>query len=90
MATGFRNYLTCTCCGGSAGCWFQHWNQDTGYGLCDRCRDWIWGRGGCLNPEDFYRTYGTPGVNFLAWPAGHPAVSFNKPDAAPTAESSTR
>lgn len=64
--TTARN-LTCTCCGGPAGRWQQHWNQDTGYGLCASCRDWIWDRGP-KDREDFERTYGKPGVNYEAWP----------------------
>lgn len=68
--------LTCTCCGSSAGRWLQHWNQDTGYGLCAGCRDWIWERdhNGTTRAE-FERTYGKPGVNFPAWPVGHPATN---------------
>jgi hypothetical protein len=32
--------LECSCCGDvTRG--EQWWNRDTGYGLCDRCADWI-------------------------------------------------
>jgi hypothetical protein len=66
--TTTRN-LTCTCCGAHAGRWEQHWNQDTGYGLCARCRDWIWERNHPGTPQtEFERTYGKPGVNYEAWP----------------------
>lgn len=61
--------LTCTCCGGDAGRWQQHWNQDTGYGLCPGCRDWIWNRG-TKDRDEFERTYGKPGTNYAPWPAG--------------------
>lgn len=87
MATTYRKSLTCTCCGSDAGRWLQHWNQDTGYGLCTKCRDWIWGRDRFGTPEEFHRTYGIPGQNFEAWPVGHPAATFNKTAAAQAAES---
>jgi hypothetical protein len=69
--------LTCTCCGGSAGRWQQHWNQDTGYGLCASCRDWIWSRNHGDTREHFERTYGKPGVNFESWPEVHEAAASN-------------
>jgi len=54
--------LSCCCCGnGFRG--RQHWNQDTGHGLCDSCVDWIQGRKG-YEPDDFKRTYGLPGVHY--------------------------
>lgn len=67
-----KRELTCTCCGGSAGRWQQWPNQDTGYGLCPHCRDWIWKRNQPSLPHsEFIRTYGKPGVNYEAFPAGH-------------------
>ena len=51
----------CCCCGGDAGRYKQHWNRDTGYGLCERCIDF------CAEgtPEaDFEETYGKPGVHY--------------------------
>lgn len=29
--------LTCSVCGAGAGRWAQHWNRDTGYGICAAC-----------------------------------------------------
>lgn len=58
--------LTCACCGGDAGIWQQWHNQDTGFGLCAKCADWITERDARL-PADF-RTdlthhYGRPGYH---------------------------
>lgn len=64
--------LRCTCCGEHAGRWEQHWNQDTGYGLCAKCRDWIWERAPQHERDRFEQTYGKPGVNYEAWPDGTP------------------
>lgn len=70
-----KRSLTCTCCGSAAGRWEQHWNQDTGYGLCQSCRDWIWDRNHPpVTRQEFRQTYGTPGINYAAWPDGHPAA----------------
>lgn len=59
-------YLRCACCGDDAGKWMQWHNQDTGYGLCARCADWIIDRQQ-HKPADFQtdmvRTYGKPGVH---------------------------
>lgn len=53
--------LQCACCGERTK-GKQHWNQDTGYGLCPRCAVWIAGRKG----DEELKGYGTPGVNFAA------------------------
>lgn len=29
--------LTCCVCSDPAGRWAQHWNRDTGWGICTRC-----------------------------------------------------
>ena len=53
--------LKCGCCGERAP-GRQHWNQDTGFGLCPRCVPFI-----LNNPRagiDELRGYGTPGFNF--------------------------
>ena len=55
--------LICGCCGERAP-GKQHWNQDTGYGLCPRCVPAI-----LNNPHsgiDELKGYGTPGVHFAA------------------------
>ena len=62
--SGPKRQLTCACCGSDAGKWHQHFNQDTGYGVCARCRDWIQARG--MDPGEFRQTYGKPGVNYEA------------------------
>jgi hypothetical protein len=52
--------LQCSCCGsGTKG--KQHWNQDTGYGLCPKCVSWIIGRSSL---DEVKRSHGKPGVNF--------------------------
>ena len=62
--------LRCACCGGDAGRFEQHWNQDLGWGLCASCGRWIMGR--LMTRErmtaaeadtDMRRTYGEPGIN---------------------------
>ena len=58
--------LACACCGDDAGTWQQVHNQDTGYGLCASCADWIIERDQRKPPEwrtDMDGTYGTPGVH---------------------------
>ncbi len=37
MAKGVIRYMSCCVCGGDAGRWHQHWNRDTGYGICAPC-----------------------------------------------------
>lgn len=71
----YARQLTCSCCGADAGRWKQYWNQDTGFGLCPKCRDWIWERNHPSMPHaEFERTYGVPGVNYEAWPDGEPST----------------
>lgn len=53
--------LQCSCCGGRTK-GKQHWNQDTGYGLCPKCVHWFIERGSL----DELKGHGTPGVNFAA------------------------
>lgn len=61
---------TCACCGSSAGRWKQWHNQDTGYGICRRCVDWVmtrtvFGRPDPIGaPLEFCRTYGMPGQHY--------------------------
>lgn len=58
--------LTCSCCGSDAGRFQQHYNRDTGFGICARCIAWIRGRG---TPEpEIARLYGAEGVNFAPAP----------------------
>jgi len=53
--------LTCCVCGGAAGRFAQHWNRDTGYGICARCAA---EEAGQSTPEELVSRYGTPGVNY--------------------------
>lgn len=52
---------SCCCCGSLTPPQVQHWNRDTGYGLCDRCIDFCARR---KTPADFESDYGKPGVNY--------------------------
>ncbi len=61
--------LGCACCGGYAGRWRQHWNQDTGFGICADCVAWLRkpkSEGGPPREnEDYIRDcYGIEGINF--------------------------
>lgn len=58
-----RRALTCCCCGEDAGVWQQHWNRDTGFGLCPRCVNSPRLRESWMEPGDFEDCYGLPGVN---------------------------
>ena len=57
--------LVCCCCGD----WTlgrQWWNRDTGFGLCQRCADWIPTRG--TTEEEMQQLYGTRGVHYALEP----------------------
>lgn len=56
--------LTCCCCGESAGKWKQHWNRDTGYGICAKCVTWARSRG--ETEDEITSLYGTEGKNWGA------------------------
>jgi len=67
---GTRRRMECCTCGEYAGIWQQHYNRDTGYGLCPKCRDSYLddisvGRGGATL-EEMADLYGKPGVNYEA------------------------
>jgi hypothetical protein len=49
--------LLCACCGGRT-LGRQWWNQDTGYGVCERCADWIEKRHGREYVVDAYGEHG--------------------------------
>ncbi len=66
--------MTCACCGGSAGKYKQHHNQDKGYGLCLKCYDWIKGRGESV--AQMRRTYGKPGLHHEARAFKHYAKEY--------------
>ena len=54
-----EHYMSCTCCGGNAGYWRQWPNQDTEFGLCLDCDEWMSERGS--TPQEMCETYGIPG-----------------------------
>lgn len=54
---------TCSVCAAACGAWLQHANQDTGWGLCRYCADWIPARGVYL-VEEVADLYGLPGRNY--------------------------
>jgi hypothetical protein len=56
--------LTCSCCGDDAGRHVQHYNRDTGYGICAKCVAWLRSRN---EPEaEITKNYGIEGVNFAS------------------------
>lgn len=56
-------HMTCCCCGEYAGRWLQHWNRDTGYGVCMSCIRWM-RESGSYRPEELKSLYGIEGVNY--------------------------
>lgn len=56
-----KRHLKCCVCGESAGRWEQHWNRDTGWGICRKCVDWQATR---ETPEELESYYGKEGVNY--------------------------
>lgn len=54
--------MKCSVCGGNAGKHAQHWNRDTGWGLCTGCCEWLVGRR--TGPEEMKDLYGEPGLNY--------------------------
>lgn len=55
--------LTCCVCGADAGRWQQHWNRDTGYGICATCAREQAKR---ETPDRMRSLYGTAGLNYEA------------------------
>ena len=53
--------MTCCVCGNGAGRWQQHWNQDTGYGICPVC---VAEQAAKITPEELQELYGHPDVNY--------------------------
>lgn len=62
-----KRHLTCCCCGGDAGRWEQHWNRDTGYGVCFPCVERFRKQG--ETEQEITELYGTEGVNWGKAPA---------------------
>lgn len=57
-----RRLTCCCCCGSSAGRWRQHWNRDTGYGVCFSCVASERTRG--TSEQEILSLYGVEGVNW--------------------------
>lgn len=60
---GVTRSLNCNCCGGRAGRHKQHWNQDTGYGICRPCV-LKWYRGKAHTDADIEQLFGKEGVSW--------------------------
>ena len=56
-------HLDCCVCGAYAGFFTQHWNRDTGYGICAKCAA---EQSQKEPPERMANLYGEPGVNYEA------------------------
>lgn len=56
---------TCCCCGNEAGRWKQHYNRDTGYGICRCCLDWMIAKGS-ITAQEIESYYGKAGINYEA------------------------
>lgn len=80
-----RRQMRCACCGRDAGRWQQHWNRDTGYGVCAPCVTWMRSRG--VSEAEIADDYGQEGVNWGAQlPEPAPASASEKPTAVPIAD----
>ena len=62
--------MECCVCSDDAGRFQQHWNRDTGFGICRRCVDWLQSRG--ETGAEMLNLYGVEGVNYAA-PSPPPA-----------------
>lgn len=56
--------LACCVCGNDAGRHAQHWNRDTGFGVCKDCIAWLRSRN--ESEAEILDLYGIEGVNFEA------------------------
>jgi hypothetical protein len=56
-----KHHMTCCVCGGDAGFCKQHYNRDTGYGICPRC---VAEEAATNTPEHLRSMYGTAGVHY--------------------------
>lgn len=69
-----KTHLDCCVCGAGAGRWAQHWNRDTGYGICGQCAA---EQAAIETPERMQELYGTPGVNYARMQVQHFGRWFN-------------
>ena len=56
-----KRNLYCCVCGSDAGRYEQHYNRDTGWGICAPCAAT---QAGNETPDEMDRLYGKPGVNY--------------------------
>jgi hypothetical protein len=61
-----KRHLTCCVCGEDAGEFEQHWNRDTGWGICVRC---VSEEAIRETPDQMLSLYGKVGINY-----GQPTV----------------
>lgn len=61
-----RRHMKCSVCGAAAGRWAQHWNRDTGWGICRDCVDWLKAKG--YSDAEMKDLYGEPGVHYAPPP----------------------
>lgn len=54
--------MECCVCGENAGRWQQHWNRDTGFGVCISCIKWV--RSKQITEDEIADLYGKEGVNW--------------------------
>ncbi len=54
--------MTCCVCGEHAGRWHQHWNRDTGYGICVKCIAWL--RDRQTSEAELLDLYGKENINW--------------------------
>ena len=52
--------VCCVCGGATKG--VQHWNRDTGYGICPKCIAWL--RSRKTTESEILDLYGKEGINF--------------------------
>lgn len=81
-----KRTLTCCVCGGPAGRFEQHWNRDTGYGICARC---VADEAGKSSAEELLSRYGTPGVNYEQPLVRHYGLDYAVVAAFPRSEAGT-
>lgn len=56
-----KRSLECAVCGCGAGKWHQHYNRDTGYGVCTRC---VAEEAGRYTSDQLESLYGKPNINY--------------------------
>lgn len=67
-----KRHLSCCVCGAHVGRFEQHWNRDTGYGICASCVTWLLTdntktRQPRCTPAEIKDLYGKEGINYPAF-----------------------